>query len=69
MLRWCSSLFHLSSPHLPVSRLAARPLLVVHLLVVCSLLFSTAAAASCGGFLEPWIYDGHIIQHFHANGN
>ncbi|MGB4803644.1 MAG: hypothetical protein WBV59_13365 [Anaerolineae bacterium] len=46
MLRWCSSLFHLSSPHLPVSRLAARPLLVVHLLVVCSLLFSTAAAAT-----------------------
>ncbi|MGB4976082.1 MAG: hypothetical protein WBR35_05030, partial [Anaerolineae bacterium] len=28
-----------------------------------------AAAASCGGFLEPWIYDGHIIQHFHAYGS
>ena len=46
MLRRCSSLFHLSSPHLPVSRLAARPLLVVHLLVVCSLLFSAVAAAT-----------------------
>ncbi|MFZ1473144.1 MAG: hypothetical protein WAV79_09455 [Anaerolineae bacterium] len=40
-----STFSFLSSPHLPVSRLAARPLLVVHLLVTGSLLFSGAAAA------------------------
>jgi hypothetical protein len=46
MLRWRSSSFRFSSQRLPIPRLAARPLLVVHLLVVCSLLFSAVAAAT-----------------------
>ena len=45
MTRWPSSSFHRSSGRLPIPRLAARPRLVVHLLVVCSLLFSAVAAA------------------------
>ena len=45
MTRWRSLSFHRSSQHLLIPRLAARPLLVVHLLVVCSLLFSAVAAA------------------------
>jgi|GEM_PF-3192483 len=42
MTRWPSSSFHRSSGRLPIPRLAARPRLVVHLLVVCSLLTSAA---------------------------
>ena len=45
MTRWPFSSFRRSSGHLPIPRLAARPLLVVHLLVVCSLLTSVATAA------------------------
>jgi len=46
MTRWRSSSFHLSSGHLRIPQLAARPLLVVHLLLVCSLLTSAEAAAT-----------------------
>jgi hypothetical protein len=46
MTRWRSSSLHLSSQNLRIPRLAARPLLVVHLLVVCSLLTSAATAAT-----------------------
>ena len=46
MTRWRFSSFHRSSGRLRIPRLAARPLLVVHLLVVCSLLTSAATAAT-----------------------
>ncbi|MFZ2615687.1 MAG: hypothetical protein WA077_06835, partial [Anaerolineae bacterium] len=46
MLRRSSSFSFLSARHSALGRLAPRLPSLVHLLVVCSLLFSTAAAAA-----------------------